>query len=85
MQFAAPWQFTNGLQQVWTTNGIQSQALLAAPNPIFIRGTPPDGSPAQGMFIQQSPQATTIQTQPNRKSAHLRISIQIYLQPLQLR
>jgi hypothetical protein len=65
MQFAAPWQFTNGLPQVWTTNGLQSQALLAAPNPIFIRGTQPDGSPAQGMFIQQSPQATTIQAQQN--------------------
>ncbi|RZB39062.1 polyhomeotic-like protein 1, partial [Asbolus verrucosus] len=64
MQFAAPWQFTNGLPQVWTTNGIQSQALLA-PNPIFIRGTQPDGSPGPGMFIQQSPQATTIQTQQN--------------------
>ncbi|KAI4466351.1 polycomb group protein [Holotrichia oblita] len=58
MQFA-PWQFP----QVWTTNGLQSSTLLAAPNPIFIRGTQPDGSP--GMFIQQSPQATTIQTQQN--------------------
>ncbi|KAI4466372.1 polycomb group protein [Holotrichia oblita] len=58
MQFA-PWQFP----QVWTTNGLQSSTLLAAPNPIFIRGTQPDGTP--GMFIQQSPQATTIQTQQN--------------------
>lgn len=63
MQFATPWQFAaNGIPQVWTTNGLQSQALLA-PNPIFIRGTQPDGTP--GMFIQQSPQATTIQTQQN--------------------
>lgn len=60
MQFA-PWQFP----QVWTTNGLQSSTLLAAPNPIFIRGTQPDGTP--GMFIQQSPQATTIQTQQNRE------------------
>lgn len=65
MQFAAPWQFTNGIPQVWTTNGLQSQTLLA-PNPIFIRGTQPDGSPGPGMFIQQSPQATAIQTQQNR-------------------
>lgn len=64
MQFAAPWQF-NGLPQVWTTNGLQSQTLLATPtNQIFIRGTQPDGTP--GMFIQQSPQATAIQTQQNR-------------------
>lgn len=65
MQFA-PWQFaTNGIPQVWTTtNGLQSQALLA-PNPIFIRGTQPDGTP--GMFIQQNPQATAIQAQQNRR------------------
>lgn len=66
MQFASPWQFANGIPQVWTTNGLQSQLQLA-PNPIFIRGTQPDGSPGPGMFIQQSPQATTIQTQQNRK------------------
>lgn len=66
MQFAtAPWQFTtnNGIPQVWA--GLPSQTLLAAPNQIFIRGTQPDGTP--GMFIQQSPQATTIQAQQNRK------------------
>lgn len=66
MQFA-PWQFSNALPQVaWTTGGLQSQALLA-PNPIFIRGTQPDGTP--GMFIQHNPQATatTIQAQHNRK------------------
>lgn len=62
----APWQF-NGIPQVWATNGLQSQALLA-PNPIIIRGTQPDGTPAPGMFFQQSPQATTIQAQQNRKS-----------------
>lgn len=62
MQFA-PWQFGSALPQVWTTGGLQSQALLA-PNPIFIRGTQPDGT--SGMFIQHSPQATTtIQTQHN--------------------
>lgn len=69
MQFA-PWQFTaNGIPQVWTTNGLQSQTLLTAPTnpPIFIRGTQPDGSPGPGMFIQQSPQATAIQAQQNRK------------------
>lgn len=64
MQFA-PWQFANGLQQVWTTNGLQSQALQLTPNPIFIRGTQADGTP--GMFIQQNPQAATIQTQQNRE------------------
>lgn len=64
MQFAAPWQFTNGLPQVWTTNGMQSQLLTP---PIFIRGTTqPDGSSGPGMFIQQSPQGATIQTQQNR-------------------
>lgn len=66
MQLAAnsfPWQFTNGIPQVWATNGLQSQTLLAQP-PIFIRGTQADGTP--GMFIQQNPQ-TTIQTQQNRK------------------
>lgn len=68
MQFTngLPWQFTNGLPQVWATNGIQSQALLA-PNPIFIRGTQADGTP--GMFIQQNPQAATIQTQQNQAIA----------------
>lgn len=65
MQFS-PWQFSGTIPQVaWTTGGLQSQALLA-PNPIFIRGTQPDGTP--GMFIQHNPQATTtIQTQHNRK------------------
>lgn len=68
MQFATPWQFAaNGIPQVWTANGLQSQALLA-PNPIFIRGTQPDGTP--GMFIQQSPQPTTIQTQQNGTPNH---------------
>lgn len=62
MQFA-PWQFSGPLPQVWTT-GVQSQFLQ---NPIFIRGTQPDGT--SGMFIQHNPQATatTIQTQHNRK------------------
>lgn len=71
MQFA-PWQFAaNGLQQVWTTNGLQSQALQITPNPIFIRGTQADGTPGPGMFIQQNPQAATIQTQQNRKWPNL--------------
>lgn len=64
MQFATPWQFANGLPQVWTTNGIQSQALIA-PNPILIRGMQPDGTPGPGMFIHQSPQAATIQASQN--------------------
>ncbi|XP_045469794.1 polyhomeotic-proximal chromatin protein-like isoform X3 [Harmonia axyridis] len=63
MQFAAPWQF-NGIPQVWATNGIQQQTLLTQ-NPIFIRGTQPDGSPGPGIYIQQSPQTATIQTQQN--------------------
>lgn len=70
MQFAPQWQFTNGINgipQVWTTNGLQSQALLTPNPPIFIRGTQPDGTPGPGMFIQQSPQAAAIQTQQNRK------------------
>lgn len=69
MQFA-PWQFSNAIPQVaWTTGGLQSQALLA-PNPIFIRGTQPDGTPG-GMFIQHNPQATTtIQAQHQRKYLH---------------
>lgn len=69
MQFAAPWQFANGLnglQQVWTTNGIPSQSLQITPSPIFIRGTQADGTPGPGMFIQ-NPQTATIQTQQNRK------------------
>ncbi|XP_017774341.1 PREDICTED: polyhomeotic-proximal chromatin protein-like isoform X3 [Nicrophorus vespilloides] len=72
MQFT-PWQFTNGIPQVWTTNGLQSQALIA-PNPIFIRGTQADGS--QGMFIQQSPQAATIQTQQNQPTITAQGTIQ---------
>ncbi|KAK9869543.1 hypothetical protein WA026_003298 [Henosepilachna vigintioctopunctata] len=64
MQFASPWQF-NSIPQVWATNGIPPQTLLA-PNPIFIRGTQPDGSPGPGIFIQQSPQTATIQTQQNQ-------------------
>lgn len=66
MQFASPWQL-QGMTPFWT-NGIQPQTLLTT-NPIFIRGTNPDGSP--GMFIQQSPtQATqqTVQSPHNRKS-----------------
>lgn len=59
MQFAhTPWQFS-GVPQIWTTNGIQSPALLA-PNPIFIRGQP-DGTTQGGMFIQHSPQQPAIQ------------------------
>ncbi|XP_060534304.1 polyhomeotic-proximal chromatin protein-like [Cylas formicarius] len=54
MQFASPWQFTNGIQQVWANNG---QALLA-PNPIFIRSPQSDTS---NMFIQQNPHTGTIQ------------------------
>lgn len=79
MQFAAPWPFANGLQQVWTTNGLQPQALQLTPNPIFIRGTQADGSPGPGMFIQQSPQTATIQTQPNRKSQIKYFYIYFYL------
>lgn len=61
MQFATPWPFGNGLNQVWTANGLPSQLLQ---NPIFIRGTQPDGT--SGMFIQQAQQPTTIQTQQNQ-------------------
>lgn len=78
MQFA-PWQFSNAIPQVaWATGGLQSQALIA-PNPIFIRGTQPDGTPS-GMFIQHNPQATTtIQTPHNRK-----LMFNSYLQNLQI-
>lgn len=74
MQFA-PWQF-NGIPQVWAANGLQSQTLLAAPNPIIIRGTQPDGTSAPGVFFQQSPQAATIQAQQNRKYPTHKIRIQ---------
>lgn len=79
MQFT-PWQFGNAIPQVaWTTGGLQSQALIA-PNPIFIRGTQPDGTP--GMFIQHNPQATTtIQTQHNRKYLPLK-AVQLYKKKL---
>lgn len=65
MQFTAPWQI-QGMPQFWATNGLQSQAVLA-PNPIFIRGTQPDGT--QGMFIHNPQPATqSIQAQShNRK------------------
>ncbi|CAH2002084.1 unnamed protein product [Acanthoscelides obtectus] len=81
MQFAAPWQFANGLQQVWTTNGLQSQALQLAPNPIFIRGTQADGTPGPGMFIQQNPQTATIQTQQNQAIAAAQGTVQQITKP----
>lgn len=69
MQFSAsPWQFQN--MPFWaTSNGLQPQTLQLASNPIFIRGTNPDGTP---VLFQQSPQpqATqqTVQQSPhNRK------------------
>jgi hypothetical protein len=55
MQFASPWQ----IQGMPFWNGMQPQTLLTT-NPIFIRGTNPDGTP--GMFIQQNPTQTTQQT-----------------------
>ncbi|CRK88584.1 CLUMA_CG002349, isoform A [Clunio marinus] len=67
MQFASPWQL-QGMTPFWT-NGIQPQTLLTA-NPIFIRGTNPDGTP--GMFIQQSPTQTAQQTV---QSPHNQISL----------
>lgn len=57
MQFAAPWQLQGMTPFLY--NNIQPQTLLAT-NPIFIRGTNPDGTP--GMFIQQSPTQNTQQT-----------------------
>nr|CAI5821362.1 unnamed protein product [Callosobruchus analis] len=80
MQFAAPWQFANGLQQVWTTNGLQSQALQLAPNPIFIRGAQADGTPGPSMFIQ-NPQAATIQTQQNQTLAAAQGTVQQITKP----
>lgn len=79
-----PWQFAaaNGLQQVWTTNGLQTQGLQFAPNPIFIRGTTQaDGSPGPGMFIQQNPQTATIQAQQNRKSLILMFYLKLAAKP----
>lgn len=65
MQFAAPWQL-QGMAPFWTTaNGLQPQTLVA--NPIFIRGTNPDGTP---MLFQQSPQTQT--TQQTVQSPHNR-------------
>lgn len=73
MQFAAPWQL-QGMTPFWATaNGIQPQTLVAT-NPIFIRGTNPDGTP---VFFQQSaqPQTTqqTVQSPHNRKSYSMKI------------
>jgi polyhomeotic-like protein 1 len=69
MQFATPWQLpaSMGVAPLWATNGIQPQTFQVS-NPIFIRGTNPDGTP---VLFQQSPQQTTQQTvqqQHNRKS-----------------
>lgn len=64
LQFASPW-LQGAINPFWaTTSGMQPQTLLAT-NPIFIRGTNPDGTP--GMFIQQSPQQAT---QPTVQSPH---------------
>ncbi|KAG5673303.1 hypothetical protein PVAND_003363 [Polypedilum vanderplanki] len=67
-----PWQL-QGMTTApfWaTTNGIQPQTLVAA-NPIFIRGTNPDGSGTQ-MLFQQSPTPTATQTV---QSPHNQISL----------
>lgn len=64
MQFTSPWPQLQ--TQLWATNGLQPQAVLAS-NQIIFRGTNPDGTPQ--MFIQQAPQQTqqTVQSQQNRK------------------
>lgn len=72
MQFAAsPWQL-QGMTPFWATaNGLQPQTLQLATNPIFIRGTNPDGTP---VLFQQSPQPQTqqqtVQSPHNRKSKY---------------
>ncbi|XP_055688960.1 polyhomeotic-proximal chromatin protein isoform X2 [Lutzomyia longipalpis] len=76
MQFAAPW--LQGVQQFWTTNGLQSQALLTQ-NPIIFRGAAqPDGS--QSMFaVQPNPQAAApqvIQAQPQNPTITLPCNMQ---------
>jgi hypothetical protein len=72
MQFASPWQLMSGqgMTPFWaTTNGLQPQTLQFSTNPIFIRGTNPDGTP---VLFQQSPQPQaqqqTVQSPHNRKS-----------------
>lgn len=64
MQFASPWQQMG----FWSNGAIQPQTLLTT-NPIFYRGTNPDGTP--GVFLQQAPtaQATqqTVQSPHNRE------------------
>ncbi|GAB0092308.1 hypothetical protein DMENIID0001_072980 [Sergentomyia squamirostris] len=75
MQFAAPW--LQGVQQFWTTNGLQSQLLT--PNPIIFRGAPQaDGT--QSMFaVQQNPQTAApqvIQTQPQNPTITLPCNMQ---------
>ncbi|XP_059618853.1 polyhomeotic-proximal chromatin protein-like isoform X2 [Phlebotomus argentipes] len=76
MQFA-PW-LAQGVQQFWTTNGLQSQALLTQ-NPIIFRGAAqPDGS--QSMFaVQPNPQAAApqvIQAQPQNPTITLPCNMQ---------
>lgn len=66
MQFTAG-SWLQGGMPFWTTNGIQSSALLA-PNSIVIRGTNPDGT--HGMFLQPAShltQQTLTPQQQNRK------------------
>lgn len=71
MQFAAsPWQL-QGMTPFWaTTNGLQPQTLQFSTNPIFIRGTNPDGTP---VLFQQSPQPQA--TQQTVQSPHQRKSL----------